>query len=279
MPKTHPPAVKRRYLNLRRNGFSQRMAMEQVGVKSPQTAHKWDQMLPQGVTNVRQLDAQDRVPDPIPYAGLKPDAKRAHDDFSFFSERYLCREPVPWRQEAADDLVVALANKNAKDFFGICCPPSAGKTSLDLDLALWCLIRNRSIRILLGAEVLNVAAGYLRFVKDRLTATAPFRDREGHTAAGVLPLDFGRLQPSSAAGDVIMWRDDAFIVAQLGGDAVWSKEPSVQIASQTRGSSETGSISCCGTTCSRSGTTAMAVWHRGGDAKRKAVSIPVECWP
>jgi hypothetical protein len=52
MPKTHPPAVKRRYLNLRRNGFTQRQAMAEVGIRSPQTAHKWDHMLPPGVTNV-----------------------------------------------------------------------------------------------------------------------------------------------------------------------------------------------------------------------------------
>lgn len=141
---------------------------------------------------------------------------------------------MPWRQEAANLLVEAQASPT-KDYFGICCPPGAGKTALELDFALWSLVRNRSLRVLLGAEVLKVAAGYLRFVKDRLTATAPFRDREGRTSAGVLPLDFGRLQPSSAAGDVTMWRDDAIIVAQLGGDAVWSKEPSVQIASRDSG--------------------------------------------
>jgi hypothetical protein len=209
--------------------------MEQAGgPRSTQTASKWDHDLPGGLQTIGQLDDESRVPNPIPYANLKPDAKRAHDDFSFFSERYLCREPVPWREEAADLLVAALASPT-KDYFGINCPPGSGKTSLALDVALWSLVRQRGIRILLGAEVLSVAASYLRFVRDRLTATVPFKDREGNTAAGVLPLDFGRFQSQQSSGDITMWTNEAIIVAQLDGADVFAKEPSVMIASRDSG--------------------------------------------
>jgi hypothetical protein len=233
VPKKLDPRKKQRYIALRKQGWKQGQAAEEVGM-SRQTAHRLDLLLPPGVVSSGHLE-DDRVPDPIPYDQLNPEAKRAFDDFSFFSERYLCREPVPWRQQAADLLVAAL-DSPSKDFFGICAPSGAGKTSLELDVALWALIRNRSLRVLLGAEVLDVSKSYLRFLKDRMTSLVPYYDRfTGRTADGVIPLDFGRLRPSSAMGDEVMWTADSIIVAQLGGTDVWNKEPSVQIASRDSG--------------------------------------------
>jgi hypothetical protein len=124
MPKTHPPAVKRRYLNLRRNGFTQRQAMAEVGIRSPQTAHKWDHMLPPGVTNVRKLDEEDRIPVPRSYDDLSDPVRRAHDDVGYFRHRYFARESRHWGQIAAELLVGALADRSTR------------ATSLSLDRAV-----------------------------------------------------------------------------------------------------------------------------------------------
>jgi hypothetical protein len=43
-----------------------------------------------------------RANDPIPYEALAEEPRRAFDDFGYFGERYLARERVAWRQEAAD---------------------------------------------------------------------------------------------------------------------------------------------------------------------------------
>jgi len=204
-------------------------------------AARWVGLSPATVSGImreiRGGKARDRsVPDPLRYVDLSPDAQRAFDNFDFFCERYLAREPVPWRQMMSSRLVSALDDRTTKTFITLAAPSGVGKTSLAEDLTLWCLVRNRGLRSLLGAEILDRAEDYLRFVMARLEATTLFFDHiTKREATGVLAQDFGRLRPTEAAGDQVMWRRRSIIVAQLGGVDLSSKEPSVQIASRDSG--------------------------------------------
>jgi hypothetical protein len=223
-------------LVLRRKGYTLREAEAATGRSRHTIFRIWND-LPPGVDTKGELRTRVRAHDPVPCERLSDDARRAHDDFSFFSERYLAREPVPWRQTTADQLVAALAEPE-KSHLIVLAPPGVGKTSLALDLTLWSVVRNRAIRVLLGAEILARSESYLRFVKARLQATIPFVDHQANPkreATGILAQDFGRFRPLEAEGDEVLWRKDAIIVAQLDGGDLSTKEPTITIGSRDSG--------------------------------------------
>jgi hypothetical protein len=226
----HPPQLRARYLRLRGEaGLSQAQAAKECHI-GRSTAHRWDMGLEGREGSLKQALAPKEVPDPIAYDDLGPDARRGLEDFSFFSEHYLARRPVPWRQVVADDLVAMLRHPD-ETYAAMNEPPGIGKTTLVLDVAVWSICRDRTIRVLLGAEILDRAREYLSLVARILDSARPWYDhRRKVQAAGTLTIDFGRFRPSGGP-----WTQDSITVEQIGGVDLSNKEPTATVASRESG--------------------------------------------
>jgi hypothetical protein len=235
MGRSTPIEVRTAYLQLRRNGFSQAAAMRETGIKSSQTAHKFDQALPSGVTT-KALAAGTLIPPPKSWDELGPEPRRALEDFEFFSARYMCRRPVPWRLKAAA-LTIEMLLADEKSFAVANIFPGSGKSTLwTLDIPAWLLCgggfldpaRGRALRMILGHEALEEARQYIGALQRMLTLEAGYYDRASNRRAeGVLARDFGRFRGVGAEGDPVQWRRDSFFVAQVGDLDVYEREPTV----------------------------------------------------
>jgi hypothetical protein len=114
------------------------------------------------------MDVAD-LPPVIPYDRLSPEAKRGWDDFDYFRKRYLGRVPSTWQVDAAYKIVVMLESPE-KEFIVINCPPGAGKSTLFHDFAVWMIVRNRKIRVLIGSATQTLAKMYSRRIRETLNA-------------------------------------------------------------------------------------------------------------
>jgi hypothetical protein len=206
MGKSTPIEVQQAYLQLRRNGWSQAAAMREVGIRSSNTAHKFDQALPSGVTT-KSLAAGTLIPPPKSWEELEPEPRRALENFGYFSERYMCRRPVPWRLKAAA-LTIEMLLADEKSFAIANIGPGFGKSTLwTLDIPAWLLCgggfldpaSGRALRMILGHEVVEEARQYVAALERMLTLEAPYYDRnQKRRAEGVLAHDFGRFRGVSA---------------------------------------------------------------------------------
>lgn len=176
------------------------------------------------------IDANAELPPVIPYARLSERAKRGWDDFDYFRRVYLGRVPSPWQVEAAYQIVQYLES-GEKEFLVLNCPPGAGKSTLFHDVAVWCIVRNRGIRVLYGSISQTLAKMYSRRIRETLERPSrlivdPELVKKGLAvdAEGCLAQDYGRFKPTASGS---LWRAEEFIVEQEGFRALDNKEPTV----------------------------------------------------
>lgn len=178
----------------------------------------------------RLMDAVD-LPSAIPYDMLSEEAKRGLEDFDYFRRRYLGRVPSPWQVEAAVTLIELLESEE-KEFVCLNVPPGAGKSTLFHDVAVWAIVRNRRIRVMIGSVSQNMAKLYSRRIRETLERVQPIQPDPqmvdkglAVNAEGCLSIDYGRFKPVDKGA---LWRADEFVVEQLDGNGLDNKEPTVR---------------------------------------------------
>ena len=231
MPKLLTKVQKATYFKSRDAGLSMRESCNRAGfsLTSARTLEK-------GGRDRRKTGYVDgastetlELAEPIPYSELKPEAREAHDDFAAFQRRYFGKLALPWQVEAAERLVEWL-DVPERTFVVVNAPPGSGKTTLfTRDIPLWLVVRNRSIRCMLGASTGALASRYTNTIRRFLERPDPAMGDPDMVARGLaldavasLTEDFGRFKPA----DREMWVKDAFVVAQSEGrGAITAKEP------------------------------------------------------
>ena len=184
----------------------------------------------QSVAHHNFMDAID-LPSVIPYEHLCDNAKRGLEDFDFFRSHYLGRVPSPWQVEAAVQLVQLLESEE-KEFVVLNVPPGAGKSTLFHDVAVWAIVRNRRIRVMIGSVSQNMAKMYSRRIRETLERVMPIEPdpmmvQKGLAvnAEGCLTIDYGRFKPVDKGA---LWRSEEFVVEQEDGNGLDNKEPTVR---------------------------------------------------
>jgi transposase-like protein len=170
------------------------------------------------------------LPPVLPAARLSPRAQRGLEDFDYFRKIYLGRVPSPWQVDAAYKIVAMLESPD-KHFLVLNCPPGAGKSTLFHDVAVWCIVLNRAIRVMIGSISQTLAKMYSRRIRETLERTVPMKAdpemvRRGLAvdAEACLALDYGRFKPNYMGA---LWRAEEFIVEQLTSSGLDNKEPTV----------------------------------------------------
>lgn len=178
----------------------------------------------------RDLVIAKDLPPVVPPSRMSQHAARALEDFDYFRMRYLGRVPSPWQVDAAYKIVEKLESGD-KEFLVLNCPPGAGKSTLFHDVAVWCIVRNRAIRVMIGSISQTLAKMYSRRIRETLERTSPLQPdpemvRRGLAinAEACLSLDYGRFKPTNVGA---LWRAEEFIVEQYGTGGLDNKEPTV----------------------------------------------------
>lgn len=168
-----------------------------------------------------------KLPGPIPFDELGPEARRAWDDFEFFGYRYMGRLYRPWQVETAETVRARLASPH-KEFEVKNAPPGGGKSTLVRDIAAWLTVRDRRLRGLFGSRVENNARRPLRALRRMLERTTPQKAPSELVERGLavdaqacLAADFGFFKPLSSD----IWKADEFVVAQFDDLPIDEKEP------------------------------------------------------
>lgn len=184
----------------------------------------------QSLSYQRMMDAVD-LPSVIPYDMLSEEAKRGWDDFDYFRRRYLGRVPSPWQVEAAVTLIQLLESEE-KEFVVLNVPPGAGKSTLIHDVAVWAIVRNRRVRVMIGSVSADMAKMYSRRIRETLERVSPMEPDPilvekglAINAEAALSIDYGRFKPVDKGA---LWRAEEFIVEQLDGNGLDNKEPTVR---------------------------------------------------
>ena len=170
---------------------------------------------------------------------LCDEARRALEDFAFFRLRYFGRKSTPWQERAAYELL-RLIHTEDREYIVMNEPPGAGKSTLFThDIPVWLIVRDRTIRIQLGARTERQARMYVGRIKKSLERDAPLRANADDLARGrafdavaTLQDDFGSFKPE---GRVDVWRAESLTVRQLDGIALDDKEPTVSAWGQDSG--------------------------------------------
>ena len=178
----------------------------------------------------RDIAALPNLPPVIPTGRLSVRAQRGLEDFDYFRRVYLGRVPSPWQVDAAYKIVEWLEHPE-KQFLVLNCPPGAGKSTLFHDVAVWCIVRNRAIRVMIGSISQTLAKMYSRRIRDTLERTVPLQPDPEMVARGLalnaeacLSTDYGRFKPNYVGA---LWRAEEFIVEQHGNAGLDNKEPTV----------------------------------------------------
>ena len=171
------------------------------------------------------------LPTAIEIDKLSVEARKGYEDFGFFREYYLGRVPSPWQVEAAIQLV-AMLESDEKEFVVLNCPPGVGKSTLFHDVAVWCIVRDRKIRIMIGSVSQAMAKQYSRRIRETLERPMPIEPDPqlvskglAQNALGCLSMDYGRFKPTDKGA---LWRAEEFVVEQLDGNGLDNKEPTVR---------------------------------------------------
>ena len=246
-----PPHDVARYWQARASGMSITESAKIAGVHY-NTAQKWDAKKKAAKAELEiaklegarvrkgqggvQNDAWQKVmdvsdlPPVIPYDRLKPEAQRALMDFDYFRRRYLGRVPSPWQVDAAYKIEQNLLS-GEKEFLVLNCPPGAGKSTLFHDVAVWQIVKNRKIRVMIGSVSQALAKMYSRRIRETLERQFPLDPDPilldkglAVKAEACLAIDFGRFKPSSSGS---LWRAEEFIVEQEDLGGLDNKEPTV----------------------------------------------------
>jgi|GEM_PF-1026115 len=246
-----PPEDKARFWEARAAGISIKEACKIAGIHY-NTGQKWD-------ANRRKIEAETRaadfavkkagansgrerrelrtmideagdLPPVIPYERLSERAKQGWDDFDYFRRVYLGRVPSPWQVDAAYKIVEYLESEE-KEFLVLNCPPGAGKSTLFHDVAVWSIVRNRAIRVLIGSISQTLAKQYSRRIRETLERPVRFSPdpeqvRKGLVMEpeGCLAQDYGRFKPLASGS---LWRAEEFVVEQYIPGGLDNKEPTV----------------------------------------------------
>ena len=239
-----------RFWQARAAGLSIREASKVAGINY-NTGQRWDAQKRKAVAEVKAAEydetklkaidghraaakivqeVEDGLPPVIPASRLSPRAKKALDDFDYFRRVYLGRVPSPWQVEAAYKIVQYLESPE-KEHLVLNCPPGAGKSTLFHDVAVWMIVRNRGIRVLIGSNTEKLAKQYSRRIRETLERAYPLKPdpelvKKGMAlnAEGCLATDYGRFKPTASGS---MWRAEEFIVEQLDIGGLDNKEPTV----------------------------------------------------
>ena len=179
---------------------------------------------------IRQTVEGENLPPVVPLGRLSERAQRGLEDFDFFRRVYLGRVPSPWQVDAAYKIVQKLES-NDKEFLVLNCPPGAGKSTLFHDVAVWCIVRNRAIRVMIGSVSQTLAKMYSRRIRETLERNHPLHPDPEMVKKGLainaeacLALDYGRFKPMNAGS---LWRAEEFIVEQQNNFGLDNKEPTV----------------------------------------------------
>jgi len=171
------------------------------------------------------------LPPVIPVDRLCDEAKRGLEDFDFFRRYYLGRVPSPWQVDAAYKLVQLLESEE-KEHVVVNVAPGAGKSTLFHDVAVWAIVRNRRIRVLIGSVSQAMAKQYSQRIRQTLERPVPIEPdpelvRKGLAlnAEGCLSVDYGRFKPANKGA---IWRAEEFVVEQEEQGGLDNKEPTVR---------------------------------------------------
>lgn len=224
------PAEKSRYFSLRNDGISKTEAARVIGVRQ-QTATAWEKNMLDGTgKSYHERRALARLSGPKRLEQLKPEAKKAHDDFEFFRRFHFGRLSSPWQVDAATKFQAALDTPH-KEYINLNCPPGSGKSTLLHDIECWLTVRNRTLRGMVGSSTQRNANKYNNRLRRTFERPRPPQVDPAEIAAGraVEPVQsltqaYGRFQPDNHE----LWRQEEFIVAQLGDIAIGEKEPTWQ---------------------------------------------------
>jgi len=246
-----PPQDVARFWQARASGMSIKDAAKVAGVHY-NTAQKWDakKKAAKAELEIAQLEGKtlrkkeggvqaeawqkvmdvSDLPPVIPYDRLKPEAQRALVDFDYFRRRYLGRVPSPWQVDAAYKIEQWLLSEE-KEFLVLNCPPGAGKSTLFHDVAVWQIVKNRKIRVMIGSVSQALAKMYSRRIRETLERQFPLEPDPILVEKGLaikaeacLAIDYGRFKPSSSGS---LWRAEEFIVEQEDLGGLDNKEPTV----------------------------------------------------
>lgn len=229
------PLVWKRYERLRGQGYSMAQAARESGASY--SAAKAHEARNKGLAQDggrsyferSHLEAQKAAfSDPMPFSELSVPAEKALDDFGYFQRRYFGRIATPWQEEAAHIVRQHLESPD-KEYGVINAPPGSGKsTTFTLDIPAWLTCRNRAIRGQIGSKTMNQAKRYVMRLRRALERTTPWQSETDDVDRGLavdaeatLAGDFGIFQ----AGTGEIWAAEAFVVAQVGGQAISEKEP------------------------------------------------------
>jgi len=239
------PAQKARFFKLIELGMTVPQAAAQAGF-SRYTGWRLYRGLGSDYPASRSIAEAERreelQPNPKPWDELSTDAQAALRDFLVFGEAFLCRRPVPWRQDAAMRTVEALADRTERSFVVMNMPPGSGKSTLfGHDLAVWLICgggvcnpqAGRAVRVMLGAFGMSVASHYVARVRRLLESPRRYFDKTSQRTAELgLVREYGRFKPRQQGA---AWANEEFVVEQMTDVDLTEKEPTVQAASREKG--------------------------------------------
>lgn len=227
------PAQREHFKALLNRGYNITQASREVGC-SRSTGNHWARDLARNGDEWRMRVEEQKLPEVVPFVELGPEAKRALFDFEFFRLRYFGRTSSPWQLDAAQN-ILTWAYSDDTEFVVQNAPPGGGKSTLWHDVVCWMIVRDRSVRILLGSRTQRQADKYAGRVKASLERTRPLgaNPKLGRMvdAQACLAADYGRFKPR-----VGVWRREEFVVQQVDDEPGDEKEPTVAAYGQDSGS-------------------------------------------
>lgn len=170
---------------------------------------------------------------------LSPEAKEALDNFALFRRRYFGRESTPWQERAAYEMLRSCESGD-REYIVMNEPPGSGKSTLFThDVLVWLIVRNRSLRIMIGSRTERQARQYVARIKRTLERDAPARASADDLEEGIafdavacLQDDYGAFRPE---GRSELWRAEGLVVRQVDGVSADDKEPTVSAWGQDSG--------------------------------------------
>jgi hypothetical protein len=226
----HSLVTRQKYFTLLGQGMSQAEACRTVKI-TPKTARAWELgMKDDSGKSYAEKKKVASMRGPVPKNELCKEAAKSLDDFERFRRNYYGRVSSPWQIDAAYKFVQYLQS-DRREYVILNCPPGAGKSTLLNEIEAWLTCNNRKIRGLIGSKTGPLAMNMNLRLKRALEAPMPPQADYTQIAAGKavqaiasLSQHYGRFQPDRQD----LWRQAAFVVAQLGEEFITEKEPTWQ---------------------------------------------------
>ena len=166
---------------------------------------------------------------------LSKEAIKALEDFAYFRLRYFGRKSTPWQERAAYEVIRQIEEAKAtrqRRFVVMNEPPGSGKSTLFThDITTWAIVRDRTIRVMIGSRTERQARMYVGRIKRSLERDVPLRadadsvaKKIAFDAEACLSDDFGMFKPEGRSD---LWAANGLTVRQTAGTALDDKEPTV----------------------------------------------------